>query len=55
MPKIATEFCDYERTNDVKRKLNAKLSLLYQNEKIEEINSRLTKAMEIDGEGGVLV
>lgn len=55
MPKIATEFWDYERTKDAKRKLNAKLSLLYQNEKIEEINSRLTKAMEIDGEGGVVV
>ena len=33
MPKIATEFLDYERTKDAKRKLNAKLSLLYQNEK----------------------
>ena len=39
---LTTEFWDYKRNTDAKSKLDAKLNLLYQKEKVDKVNNRLS-------------
>jgi hypothetical protein len=55
IPRLTTEFWAHERSIDAERKLDAKLNLLYQKKKVDDINDRLSEAMEIDGEGDAVV
>ena len=55
MPRLTTEFWEYERKIDVERKLDADLDLILTKKKIDKVNETLADAMEIDEESEAVV
>ena len=47
MPRLTTKFWEYEKNINIKRKLDAKIDLLYIKKKIDKGNKNLSDAMEV--------